>query len=137
MKLRTGLIAVALLLPAAAAAQPAAITGRWATADGKAIVQITKCGAALCGRIVRVLNPAPGQATTDVHNPDEAKRSRAILGMTIVTGLVVSGDYWAGEIYDPKTGRTYTAWLRMDGATLAMKGCYGVFCQTQIWKRAP
>jgi uncharacterized protein (DUF2147 family) len=131
-----GLAAAAITLVAAAAPVPAPVTGRWATEDGTAVVHIAPCGKALCGRIAKVLKAKPGQATTDVHNPDAAKRGRPIIGLTILTGLKASASSWDGQIYDPKTGRSYTAYLSIDGNRLAMKGCYGVFCKTQYWTRA-
>lgn len=132
------MIRVAFLIATAAlfGSAPAPVTGRWNTADGKAQVQIAPCGAKICGRIVKVLNPTPGQATTDVRNPDPAKRSRAIAGLTILWGFAPYGDSWAGEIYDPKTGKTYTSYLAIDGTRLKVQGCVGPICQTQYWTRA-
>lgn len=122
-----------LAVPAAA---PAPVAGRWTTVDARAEIVITQCGKTICGRIAKVLNPAPGQATTDVHNPDAAKRSRPIQGMTILWGFVASGDTWAGQIYDPKTGKSYTSYLSIEGARLKVQGCIGPLCQTQYWNRA-
>jgi uncharacterized protein (DUF2147 family) len=130
------------LLPAAAffiGTAPASapeIIGRWASADGKAVVEIAPCGPKMCGCIVKVLSPAPGQSTTDIRNPDPAKRSRPILGLTILSGFTASGDRWAGQIYDPKVGKTYTSYLSIDGARLKVKGCVGPLCRTQYWNRA-
>ena len=133
--IRAAAAALLLAAPMAAAAQPASITGRWLTADGRGLVEIKACGAALCGRIIQVLNPRPNQPTTDIHNPDPAKRTRPIQGMEILSGFTASGDWWSGRIYDPKSGKTYSSWLQLNGATLTVKGCIGPFCQTQIWKR--
>lgn len=127
------LLALALMAPAAA---PAPVTGRWTTVDAKAEVVIAQCGATICGRIAKVLKPVAGQPATDVHNPDATKRTRAIRGMTILWGFVASGDIWAGQIYDPKTGKTYTSYLSIDGARLKVQGCIGPLCQTQYWTKA-
>lgn len=134
--MKPGPMALVAILLLATAAAPAPITGRWATQDGTAIVQIAPCGKALCGKVVKVLNPKPGQATTDVHNPDAAKRSRPIIGLPILTGLTASAASWDGQIYDPKTGKSYSAYLSIDGGGLQMKACYGILCQTQHWTRA-
>ncbi|WP_285712173.1 DUF2147 domain-containing protein [Erythrobacter oryzae] len=140
MKLRAGMLAVVLgaaaMIPAAFAAEP--ITGRWVTAEKDAVVAIAPCGKALCGRIERFLVPPPGgNDQRDVNNPDPAKRTRKLLGITILTGLVADGDVWSGKVYDPKKGKTYTAYVRRkpDG-TLEMKGCVGPFCQAQVWRKA-
>jgi len=128
------LLAASTLLVGAAA--PAPVIGRWITVDAKAEVVIAPCGKSICGRIAKVLNPAPGQATTDVHNPDPAKRGRPIAGMTILSGFTAAETWWKGEIYDPKTGKTYTSYLSIDGARLKVQGCIGPLCQTQYWTRA-
>ncbi|WP_066526594.1 DUF2147 domain-containing protein [Erythrobacter sp. CCH5-A1] len=140
MKKMAGVLAVAMglavMVPAGFAAEP--ITGRWVTAEKDAVVAIAPCGKALCGRIEKFLVPPPqGNDQRDVNNPDAAKRSRKLLGISILTGLVADGDVWSGKVYDPKKGKTYTAYVRRkpDG-TLEMKGCVGPFCQSQVWKRA-
>jgi len=129
-------LAVAAMVPAAFAAEP--ITGRWVTGEKDAVVAIAKCGAALCGRIEKFLVPPPqGNDQRDVNNPDAAKRSRRLIGTAILFGLTADGDVWKGQVYDPKKGKTYTAYVRRkpDG-TLEMKGCVGPFCQAQVWRRA-
>ena len=61
----------------AQAAQP--VTGRWATVDGKAIVNIAPCGKHMCGRIEKIVKPTPGRPQTDIKNPDPALRSKPFL----------------------------------------------------------
>ncbi|MCL9998960.1 MAG: DUF2147 domain-containing protein [Erythrobacter sp.] len=129
-------LGLAVMVPAALAAEP--ITGRWLTAEKDAVVSIAPCGKALCGRIEKFLvAPPQGNDQRDVNNPDAAKRSRKLLGIAILSGLVADGNAWNGQVYDPKKGKTYTAYVRRkpDG-TLEMKGCVGPFCQAQVWKRA-
>lgn len=125
---------VFLAVPATAA--PAPVTGRWLTAEGKAIVEIASCGAQLCGRIARVLKPRPGGPAVDANNPDPARRRQPIEGLTILTGFTASGDRWTGRIYDPESGRTYRSQLSAAGNVLKVKGCFGPFCRTQEWTRA-
>lgn len=114
------------------------ITGRWVTAEKDAVVAIVKCGKSLCGRIERFLIPPPGgNDQRDLNNADTAKRGRKLIGTSILYGLTADGDAWRGQVYDPKSGRTYTSQVRRksDG-TLEVKGCLGPLCQTQVWKRA-
>ena len=140
MMQRAGVLAAVLgmaaMTPAAFAAEP--ITGRWVTAEKDAVVAIAPCGAKLCGRIERFLVlPPQGKDQRDVNNPDAAMRTRKLLGTAILTGLTANGDAWKGQVYDPKKGKTYTAYVRRkpDG-TLEMKGCVGPFCQAQVWRKA-
>lgn len=128
-------LSVFLLATPAAAAEP--IAGRWITEDGKAMVEIGNCGAALCGRIARIIRPTPGRATTDVNNPDARLRVRPILGLAILSGFTAAGVEWKGSIYDPEAGKTYRSVLRRNAdGTLKVKGCIAMFCQAQTWKPA-
>lgn len=136
MKRLLALAALSLLASPLAAAEP--IDGRWITAEKDAVIQIGDCGRSICGRIAQFLVPPPkGADQRDVNNKDSSKRGRKLLGMPILTGFAADGDTWRGEIYDPKTGKTYRSILRRKGANqLEVKGCLGPFCQTQVWTRA-
>ncbi|MCX9148616.1 DUF2147 domain-containing protein [Erythrobacter sp. WG] len=135
-------VAVALTFALAAFAVPAAaaepITGRWVTAEKDAVVNIAKCGKALCGTIERFLIlPKGGKDQRDVNNSDPAKRTRKLIGTPVLTGLTAADALWKGQVYDPKSGKTYTSEVRRkDAATLEVKGCVGFLCQTQVWKKA-
>ncbi|SFO85294.1 DUF2147 domain-containing protein [Qipengyuania nanhaisediminis] len=132
------LAAIAALASAAPllAAQP--IEGRWVTAEKDAVIQIGKCGSKLCGKIARFLvAPPQGLDQRDVNNKEPRLRSRKLLGMPVLTGFNEESDLWRGEIYDPKSGKTYRSVVRRkDANRLEVKGCIGPFCQTQVWTRA-
>jgi uncharacterized protein (DUF2147 family) len=135
----SGTVAIAALAigsTAATAAEP--ITGRWITAEKNAVVHIDRCGKALCGRIEKYLIlPAGGKDQRDVNNPDPAKRARKLLGTAILSSLNEDNGVWRGQIYDPKTGRTYVSEVRRSaGGALEVKGCLGPLCQTQVWQKA-
>jgi uncharacterized protein (DUF2147 family) len=127
-----GLSAVCLSAPAHAA-DP--VTGRWLTQGGEAIVAIRPCGPQFCGSIERVVKPTPGAPTTDAKNPNPALRSRPYLGLTILSNFADAGNDWRGQIYDPKSGRTYRSTLKAAGNNLEVKGCIAVFCRSQTWTR--
>lgn len=131
------LLAAGLALSPLAAAEP--IAGRWVTAEKNAVVAIAPCGKTLCGTIEKFLVPPPkGNDQRDVNNPDASKRARRLIGTAILSSFVQDGDVWRGQIYDPKSGKSYRSVLRRkSGNVLEVKGCYGPFCQTQVWNRAP
>ena len=124
------MIPLALLL----AAVPApGLSGDWVTADRSAVVRVGRCGATLCGRIVRVLSA--GAPRNDVRNSDAALRSRPLVGVAVLSGFAPDGS-GDGRAYDPKSGRTYRARLRLDpGGTLEVTGCVMIMCRTQTWTR--
>lgn len=133
--LRSGVAALLLLAAMPAEAAPA-ITGRWLTEGGKAVVEVAPCGAALCGRIAKVLIRSTSGVAVDRNNPDPKLRARPVVGLPILTGFTDGGAVWKGRIYDPESGRSYRSELSREGATLKVKGCFGPFCRTQSWRRA-
>lgn len=129
----------AVLLGMAVPAQAAdPIGGRWVTEEKDAVIAIRRCGKALCGTLERFLVlPAGGNDQRDVNNSDPAKRERKLLGLPILLGLTEDKDLWRGQIYDPKSGRTYTSEVRRKGpGALEVKGCFGPLCRTQEWRKA-
>ena len=135
MKKALAIAALCLASPLLAA-QP--VEGRWLTAERDAVITIAPCGKALCGRIAKFLvAPPQGADQRDVNNKDRKLRSRKLLGMPVLTGFTEDDDEWRGQIYDPKSGKTYRSIIRrVNASTLEVKGCIGPFCQTQTWKRA-
>ena len=135
-------LAVAALAPATAAAD-GRIVGEWIT--GSARVAIAACAdnpALLCGRIAWLARPlgANGAPASDSRNPDANLRRRPLLGIDIIRGFGAAGPgRWnGGTIYDPESGRTYNAQMRLNAPdALEVKGCVLVFCEAQTWRRAP
>lgn len=121
--------------PPVHAAEP--IAGRWMTEEKDAVIAIKRCGKTLCGTLEKFLVlPEGGVDQRDVRNTDPAKRERRLLGLPILLSLTENKDVWRGEIYDPKSGRTYTSEVRRKAAgALEVKGCYGPLCRTQEWKK--
>lgn len=120
---------------ALSAASPAALVGDWRTGDGSAVVRVGRCGAALCGRIVRVLDPrAPAN---DARNPDAALRSRPLAGLAVLSGFARNpSGVLQGTAYDPKSGRSYRAYLDLNAdGTLRVTGCVVFICRSQSWRR--
>lgn len=124
----------AAVLPAGPAVAATPIAGRWATEDGAAIVTVAPCGAAVCGRITRLVKGPPSGPPTDYNNPDPALRTRPLEGLTVLSGFTDQGDDWRGRIYDPKSGKTYKSIVKREAnGTLKVQGCIAFFCRTQRW----
>lgn len=130
-------LAVATLSSASVQAA-APVTGRWVTQSKDGVVEIYECGAAICGRLSKFLVPPPnGIGQKDVNNPDKALRNRTLLGLNILTGFKPAGNEWKGQIYDPKSGKTYRSIVyKGKSGNLVVKGCIGPFCQAQSWTPA-
>ena len=124
----------------AAAAKSATVVGVWMTEHRDAKIRIAPCGAALCGSIVWLAKPKDesGRPVLDPSNPDPAKRSRPILGLTILTGLTKSGEEWRGRIYNSDDGKDYDVQIALiDAQHASVKGCApgGIFCGGETWTR--
>lgn len=140
MKTRLSIAALSLLLTAPAFAQQQAsdVAGVWETASG-GYVQLYEDNGEWKGTIV---GSKSGEARYDKNNPDESKRDRRLLGITILEGLeyVGDGEFENGEIYDPNNGKTYKAKATQTGPdTLDARGYIGISLigKTQTWHRVP
>jgi uncharacterized protein (DUF2147 family) len=123
---------------AAAYAVPASINGRWLTVEKDAIIEISECGTAVCGKIVKYLKTPPqGVDQKDVNNPDKSLRNRKILGIAVLQNLKAADKEWRGTIYDPRNGRSYRSIVFVTKkGTLTVKGCFGPICQSQSWTKS-
>ena len=135
-KAYTALVATVLLSVSAQAAAP--VTGRWVTESKDGVVEIYQCGATICGKLAKFLvTPPNGAGQKDINNPNKALRGRTLLGMDILTGFKAVGDEWKGQIYDPKSGKTYRSVVyKGKSGNLVVKGCIGPFCKAQTWTPA-
>lgn len=128
-----------LAIQSAPASAQSSVFGNWVTESGNALVSIARCGNEVCGRISRVLVRTPDENQRDVNNPDANLRNRPIEGLRILSGFRRDGNqYRHGEIYDPESGRSYSARLRVNrNGSLRVTGCAlgGLICQSQTWAR--
>ncbi|CAG0954838.1 hypothetical protein MYXO_00423 [Myxococcaceae bacterium] len=133
-----------LLLGAVRAEAAGDPTGLWWAEGGFAQVEISRCADALCGRVAWLRHPfgEGGCALRDVENPDPALRSRPVEGLAILRDLRESpgapGEWSGGEIYDPSSGRTYSAVVEFDGPDrLHVRGYLGLrlLGRTTTWLR--
>lgn len=116
-----------------------AIIGKWKSEDQKTIVEIFKTGNTFSGKIVWQANPndAKGNPRTDIENPDPAKRSRPLMGLTVVYNLTFEEGFWQdGEIYNSQNGETYDVEIWLEGNnTLKLKISWYFMHETQSWTR--
>ena len=127
----------ALLAAAPAPASDTAI-GRWKTETRNGIVEIQRCGASICGRLLtsELLRQQPD--LKDTNNQNAAQRNRPLKGLLLIGGFTADGDAWSGgQIYNPDDGKTYKAKVTpVDANTLKVRGCVFVqLCKTQTWTR--
>lgn len=121
--------AIVLGLAAGAAAADPAI-GVWQTAPDDngnfGHVEVTSCGAALCGTLVRAYD-ASGKEITSPN-----------VGRRIVWDMAPKGDgqYAGGKVYSPDRDKTYNGRLTLTERGLAVEGCVLGICRDGgTWRR--
>ena len=139
MNLTTSMIVLAILAAAPAPAEGSPLLGRWRTAERGGVIELYRCQAAVCGRLIDAapLHANPDQR--DVRNPNADLRARRLKNLVILTNFTGGPSKWTGaSLYDPNTGNSAsTGTLTLSGPDqLTVKGCVAsIFCRTQIWTR--
>lgn len=119
------------------------LLGRWQSAHGSGQIQFFKNpDNTFYGKLVWLKKPTDekGQQLKDIHNPNEALRSRPILGINIFKDLEYKGNlaWGGGTVYDPKSGKTYNCQLSLeDPDKLYIRAFFGIALlgKTEIWTR--
>lgn len=148
--MRTVVLSFALLAATAGAqAGPGDPRGLWLTASGNLEVRIESCGAALCGKVARVIAnqsmSRPGEAMDAAARP--AHEGMAILSDFLPSAAETAEDgrrlatEWRGRIFNRENGKTYDCLMSVapgNGAlTLRPYVVLPLFGKTQSWQRVP
>lgn len=107
--------------------------GEWRRPDGTRI-QLHRCKELLCGRIVMV----PDHTRMDLANPNPRLRVRPVTGAPVLTDGRRTDVGWKGKLYEPDSGRTYSARFTPEGRVrLNVSLCpfLKIFCSAESWER--
>ncbi|MBO9611256.1 MAG: DUF2147 domain-containing protein [Dyadobacter sp.] len=135
---------VALLwtIPFLANAQaPDAILGEWLNEEKDARVEIYKSSGKYSGKITWIKNAFEADGKTpqrDSKNSDPSLRNRPLKDMIILSDFTFKDGLWTGgKVYDPKSGKSYSSKMTLDGSTLEIRGYVGspLFGRTTVWTR--
>ncbi|MBO9698613.1 MAG: DUF2147 domain-containing protein [Sporocytophaga sp.] len=118
------------------------IIGIWETpGNDNGRIEIFKSGNKYYGKIIWLKRKGEnGQVLTDKNNPDKSLQNRPIVGLEILKGFVFNKeDMWEdGEIYDPKSGNTYSCQISLqDKNIMKVRGYIGfsLIGRTEYWNR--
>ena len=143
-KIATFLIITILAIGLLSAQNADDINGSWLNGSGSAKIRIFKTSEQYFGNIswLRAPNDDNGKPKVDKENPDPARRDRKLIGLLILTGFRYdpsSNSYVDGQIYDPKSGKTYSCKIKFkDKDHLEVRGYIGISLigRTEVWSRA-
>lgn len=125
----TPLFASFLLVAAPASAQE--LEGQWTNYKKNVVVQVERCGAAYCGRVVQASQKAQAKARKG-GTPN-------LIGTQILTGLKpVGAGKFRGQAFVPKRNIHATATVRQVGDdVMQVQGCVlgGLLCDNEKWTR--
>jgi uncharacterized protein (DUF2147 family) len=136
MKTFRALAAAALLAATAAgaaaeAAGPAQPTGVWRNPRNSVHVRIQPCGANMCGTVVWANERAQEKAR-------QGGTARLVGTQLFREFRRESPTSWAGRVFVPDRGRTFSGTLRLVGTNqIVARGCLlgRLLCRSQTWSR--
>jgi uncharacterized protein (DUF2147 family) len=115
------------------------VLGHWKTETLNAIVEITRCGPSICGKIVSSDALRANPNLKDSKNSDAALRTRPVLGMLMLSGFSPEKDgvWGSGQVYNADDGHTYSGRITPLGPNqIKLRGCvFFPLCKTQTWTR--
>ena len=122
-----------------AQANPDAILGVWFNEEKDAKIKVYRENGKFYGKIVWH-KTGEGYSSFDEHNPDPELQKRKKVGLVILTDFEFDDGQWEdGDIYDPKSGKTYSCVIKLqkDG-NLHVRGYIGIslFGRTTQWTKA-
>lgn len=126
------------VLAGAAALAPDSAIGTWKTETRNGIVEIQRCGASICGRLVSSDLLRSNPDLRDTKNSDAKLRARPLKGLVLLRGFKIDDGAWTGgTIYNADDGKTYKATVTpLSPTQLKVRGCVFVpLCKTQTWTR--
>ena len=131
-----------LLLVASTTFAQTPVVGQWKTVDDnsgevKAIVELFESKGTLNGKILRIFDKEHPDPVCEACPLDDDRYKKKIVGMEIIRGLMPDEDgYSGGHILDPENGRIYRCRVWIEDGNLMVRGYWGPFYRTQIWRKS-
>jgi uncharacterized protein (DUF2147 family) len=117
------------------------VLGVWLSEEKDGKVEIYKSGNKYMGKLIwsNKMYEADGVTSKkDLKNAEEKLRNRNLKDLLLLTDFVFEDGAWTdGKIYDPKSGKTYSSTMKLQGTTLNIRGYVGISLlgRTTVWTR--
>ena len=118
------------------------ILGIWLEEEKQSKIEIYKKNNSFFGKIIWLKEPLDkhGNEKLDKENPNKSLRNKPIKGLVIMNDLKYKkkGEWTEGEIYDARSGKTYSLEVYMKNSNeLELRGYIGLtlFGKSTSWTR--
>lgn len=118
------------------------LLGLWLNEDKDGHVKIYLENGKYFGRLIWLKNPIDeetGKKKLDKHNDDDELQKRPLQDLLLLKDFVYDDGEWEdGEIYDPKSGKTYSCYIKMEEiGKIKVRGYIGISLigRTTYWTR--
>ncbi len=121
------------------------ITGLWMSSQRNVVVKISSDSLYFGGTVTWFDDSddtsRPMNTREDINNPDKDLRTRKIIGIKVLTGLLFNPRcrcWQAGKIYDVQSGKTWNASISLENInTIKVRGFwhYEFFGKSMIFRR--
>jgi uncharacterized protein (DUF2147 family) len=118
------------------------VVGQWKTVDDnsgevKAVVELFASKGTVNGKILRIFDKEHPDPVCEACAKEDDRYKKKIVGMEIIRGLVPDEDgYGSGQILDPENGKVYRCRVWVEAGNLMVRGYWGPFYRTQIWRKS-
>jgi len=118
-----------------------AIKGIWMNPEKDGKIEIYEQAGKFYGKLIWIKLPYENDGKTlrkDINNKDTKLRSRPLLNIVLFSDFIFKDGKWVdGEIYDPKSGKTYSCQMSLKGDKLDVRGYIGnpMFGRTIVFTR--
>ena len=119
------------------------VIGIWLNEEKDGKIQIYKENDKYFGKLIWLLNPIDdetGKPKLDKKNPDDALKTRPTKGIILMKDLEYDedGEWDDGEIYDTKSGSTYSCYVKLESMEKLKVRVYigfSILGRTTYWTR--
>lgn len=123
------------------AQSPGSIVGKWLNEEKDGRIEIYESKGKYYGKLVWMKDPYEADGKTlkrDVKNKNSKLKGQPLLNSVIFSGFKFEEGKWVdGEVYDPRSGKTYSSEIKLKNNKLELRGYIGnpIFGKTAVFTK--